>query len=54
MTLAKGHLSVVCQNCQMPCPLKLLSQFQLNFIGKLQAKGDGHMTKMATKPIYGK
>ena len=42
-------------------PLKLLVQFQLNFICGLQAKGErqfiyfgpGHMTKMAAMPIFG-
>ena len=45
----------------MTSPLKLLSQFEINFICSLQAKGEkvdifgpGHMTKMATMPKYDK
>ena len=66
MTLAEGHLSVICLHFQRTSPLKLLGQFQLNFICSLQAKGGtkiyiyvhvydpGHVTKMAAMPIYGK
>ena len=62
MTLAKGHLSVVCQHFQRTFPLKLLGQFHLNFIPSLQGEagkkvyifGFGRMAKMAAMPIYGK
>ena len=37
--LAKDHLSVVCQNFETACSLKLLGQFQSNFICSLQANG---------------
>ena len=36
----KGHLSVFCQNFQTTCPLKLLGEFQLDFIFSLQANGE--------------
>ena len=36
MTLAKGHMSVVC-HFQRASPLKLLDQFHFNFKGSLQA-----------------
>ena len=39
MTLAKGHLSVL-SKFQIYCPLKLLGQFQLNFICSVQANGE--------------
>ena len=32
LTLVKGHMSVVCQHFQWASPLKLLGQFELNFI----------------------
>ena len=62
MTLALGHLSAFCQHFQMTSILKLLGQFELNFTCNLQADGGkklyifgpGHMTKVATMPIYGK
>ena len=62
MTLAKGHMSDVCQDFQKVSPLKLLCQFHLNFICSLLAKKEtkliyscpGHMTKMADMPICGK
>ena len=31
MTLAKGHMAVVCQNFQRTSSLKLLGQFHLNY-----------------------
>ena len=49
-----------CQHFQRTS-LKLLGQFHLNFICSLKAMGErvyifsqGHMTKMAAMPIYGK
>ena len=60
MTLAKGHISVVCQHIQRTSPLKPLPQFLLNFI--LQAPGEGgkivyifrlgHLTEIAAVQIY--
>ena len=56
MTLAKGHMSVVCQHFQRRSSLKLTGQFQLNFIYSLLANGNmfgpGHMTTIGTIPIY--
>ena len=56
VTLAKGHMSIVRHS-----PLKLLGQFELNYIcslakgkGKFMCFRPGHMTKMATMPIFGK
>ena len=56
MTLAKGHIS-----CLLASPLKLLGQFEMNFMCSRLAKGGrkfifgpGHMTKMAAMPICGK
>ena len=40
VTLARGHMSVVCQHFQRASPLKLLGQFYLNFICSLVAKGE--------------
>ena len=62
MTLAKGHLSVVCQHFQMTFPLsETTGPISFKFHMQLQAKGErffifgpGHMTKMAAMPIYGK
>ena len=57
--LGQNHLSVVCQHFQTTS-LKLLNQFQLNFIYSLRAKGEkslfgpDYMTKIAAMPIYGK
>ena len=56
MNVAKGLLSVVCQHFQRTFPL------DLNSTCSLQAKrerffflfGQGHMTKTAAMPIYGK
>ena len=54
---------VVCQHFQRASPLKLLGQFQLNFICSFLANGKkrfifsfcpGHMTKMVAMPMYGK
>ena len=56
-------LSVIRQHLQRTSPLKLLGQFQLNFICSLQAGGEGggertyifgpgHMTKLSAIPIY--
>ena len=38
VTLAKGHVYVVCGNFQRTSSLKLLSQFHLNFVRSLLAK----------------
>ena len=40
VTFAKGHLSFISQYFQRTSSLKLLDQFQLNFICSLQAKGE--------------
>ena len=40
MTLASGHMSVVCQQFQRASPLKLLGQFHLKLICSLIAKGE--------------
>ena len=39
MTLAEGHISVVCKHFQRASPIKQLGQFHLNFICSLLAKG---------------
>ena len=42
MALAKGQMSVVCQNFPRASPLKLRSQFHLNFTCCLVAKKKGN------------
>ena len=63
MTLAKDHISVVCQHFERASPLKLLGKSHLNVIymhlsGKMGKKvytlGVGHKNKMPAMPIYGK
>ena len=59
MSLAKGHMSVFCQNYQR-ASLILLGQFELYFICSLLANGEskfiflhpGHMTRSAAMPIH--
>ena len=61
VTLAKCHMSVVCQHFQRASPLKLPVQFHLKFhmqpAGKggknVYISGPGHVTKMVDMPIYG-
>ena len=40
VNLDKVYLSFVCQHFQSTSPLKLLSQFHLNFTGSLLRMGD--------------
>ena len=40
VTLAKDHMSIVCQHFQRAFPLGLLGLFHLNFKCSLQAKGE--------------
>ena len=54
VTLAKGHLFVICQQFQRTSTLNLNGQFLLNFLwspkaerGKVYIFGPGHMNKMA-------
>ena len=59
MTLAKGHLSVVCQHFQKTFPLKYLGQFHLNLYAvSRQRGGEGgklmYLAQVAAMPIYGK
>ena len=51
LTLDKGHLHMKLKTC---FSLKAMGHFYSNFICKLSGHDDGHMTKMATTPIYGK
>ena len=60
--LVEGHLCAFCQHFRLTSSVKLLGQFELNFIYRHQAKGGktvyilglGHITKMAAMPIYDK
>ena len=63
MTLAKDHISVVCQHFERASPLKLLGQFHLNIIymhlsgamgKKVYTLSVRHISKMPTMTIYGK
>ena len=62
MTLAKGHLSDICQHFLNEFSSETTGPVSLNFIYSHQAKEERksiflvpcHMTKLPTMPIYGK
>ena len=62
VTLANGHLFVICYHFKRTAPLKLLGSFQFNFVCILQAKekesiykfGPGHMTNIVAMLLYGR
>ena len=49
-----GSIHVYFHDLQTSSPLKPLGQSKPNFVTNVYINNPGHMTKMATMPIYGK